>query len=100
MSLVEEIAYFWICFFLASEKDNLECNPHFKKIIIKKKKEQRNTPSVHKGNTYGLLTHNTKQHKKKSPIVSILHRATLTDSSAVSKADTVSRRGKIFFFFF
>lgn len=46
MSLVEEIAYFWICFFLASEKDNLECNPHLKNNNnkkIKKKKAEKHT---------------------------------------------------------
>lgn len=100
MSLVEEIAYFWICFFLASEKDNLECNPHFKKIIIKKKKKSRETHQVCTKEIHMVCWHTTLSSTKKSPIVSILHRATLTDSSAVSKADTVSRRGKIFIYFF
>lgn len=64
--------------FVASEKDNLESTKQ----------------------THDHLTHNSTMQKKgggmklEGPIVSSIHRAALTDSPAVSKADTESHRDK------
>lgn len=72
-----------------NKKDNLECN----RQKGEKKKKAMSTKQTHM-----LCWPTIIQCRNREPegsIVSAHHRAALTDSSAVSKADTVSHRGKI-----